>query len=154
MTTNAQPKTKDWARELINFYSEGYSDAEVASEMKITVKEYYRQIEENPVFAKLVEFGRTLSLAWWEGQARKNLNNKQFNTPLWVFNMKNKYGWVDKTEVKSEVENTNITIDELRQRVAKQTAEFIKRNTPELTDAQRVLSTIHVDIGGTDEVES
>ena len=49
MTTNAQTKTKDWARELVNLYSEGYSDAEVASEMKITTKEYHRQIDDNPV---------------------------------------------------------------------------------------------------------
>lgn len=153
MSTSAQPKTKDWARELINLYSEGYSDAEVASEMKITVREYYKQIEDNPVFAKLVEFGRTLALAWWESQARKNLTNKQFNTPLWVFNMKNKYGWAERTEVKSEVENTTINIDELRAKVAKQTQEFIKRNTPELSDSQRLLSNIALDAQGEDGYE-
>lgn len=153
MSTSAQPKTKDWARELINLYSEGYSDAEVAAEMKITVREYYKQIEDNPVFAKLVEFGRTLSLAWWEGQARKNLTNKQFNTPLWVFNMKNKYGWTERTEVKSEVESTTINIDELRAKVAKQTQEFIKRNTPELSDSQRLLSNIALDAQGEDGYE-
>lgn len=153
MTTNAQTKTKDWARELVNLYSEGYSDAEVASEMKITIKEYHRQIDDNPVFAKLVEFGRTLALAWWEGQARKNLSNKQFNTPLWVFNMKNKYGWADRTEVKSEVENTNINIDELRAKIAKQTHDFIKRNTPELSDSQRLLSGIVLDATGEDSDE-
>lgn len=146
MAKPAQTESKDWARKLIELYSEGYSDAEVAAEMKITIREYYKQIQENPVFAKLVEFGRTLSLAWWEGQARKNLNNKQFNTPLWVFNMKNKYGWADKTEVKSEVENTNINIDELRATLAKQTRDFINRHSPELSDAKKLLEEIPASI--------
>lgn len=146
MAAPAHKESQDWARKLIELYSEGYSDAEVASEMKITIREYHKQITESPVFAKLVEFGRTLSLAWWEGQARKNLQNKQFNTPLWVFNMKNKFGWAEKTESKTEVENTNINIDELRAKLARQTKEFIDRHSPELTDSKKLLEAIPASI--------
>lgn len=130
---------KDWARELIALYSEGRSDAEVASEMKITIREYHKQIDENPTFAKLVEFGRTLCLAWWEGQGRLQLTNKSFNTPLWVFQMKNKFGWAEKVDTKTETLDTVTSLDELRNRVAKQTHDFIAKHTPELTDSQRLL---------------
>lgn len=135
---------REWAAKLIELYTQGYSDAEVAAEMKITIREYYKQIAENSTFAKLVEFGRTLSLAWWEGQARKNISNKSFNTPLWVFNMKNKFGWADRTEVKTENENLNTDLDSLRTRVSAEVERFMKRNTPELTDAQRVLSDMRM----------
>lgn len=144
MPDSVEASGRVWATKLIELYSQGYSDAEVAAEMKITIKEYYKQISENPTFSKLVEFGRTLSMAWWEGQARKNLSNKSFNTPLWVFNMKNKFGWADRTEVKTENENINTDLDGLRTRVSNEVERFIKKYTPELTDAQRLVSDIRM----------
>lgn len=108
--------------------------------MHVTIKEYYKQINDNAAFAQLVEFGRTLSQAFWEGQFRKNLTNKQFNTPLLAFYMKNKFGWADKTESVNSNENLNTDLDSLRTQVTKEIAKFIKDNTPELTDAQRLLS--------------
>ncbi len=149
--TSAKTDGKSWAKELIELYSEGYSDAEVAAEMKITIREYHQQINENAVFAKLVEYGRTLSLAWWEGQARKNINNKQFNTPLWVFTMKNKYGWADKVETTSSNENANIDLDTLREKVARQTSKFVATNHPELASVAKVLSSTTNPEGDEDE---
>ena len=49
-------------------------------------------------FRELVDFGRLLSHAWWESQGRINLRNKQFNAALWTINMKNRFGWSEKTE--------------------------------------------------------
>ena len=115
--------------------------------MKITIREYYKQIDESAVFAKLVEYGRTLSLAWWESQARLNINNKQFNTPLWVFTMKNKYGWADKVETNSTVENTNVDLDTLRQQTAQKISKFVAANHPELASTAAVLLST-VDTGG------
>lgn len=132
--------TKSWAKQIVEAYELGCSDAEVAAELKVTIKEYYRQITDNPTFAKLVEYGRTLSQAFWEGQARKNLSNKQFNTPLWAFYMKNKFAWADKTESVNSNENVNTDLDSLRQQVNKDVQAFIKKNTPELSDAQILFS--------------
>lgn len=133
---------KNWATELIELYEQGCSDAEVAARMKITIKEYYAQIADNQTFAKLVEFGRTLSLAFWEKQARLNIGNKQFNTPLWAFYMKNKHGWADKIDTTSQADITTTDLDSLREKVNKQVAKHIERYTPELTDAQRLLSGV------------
>lgn len=129
-----------WAKKVIDLYSAGCSDAEVAAELKITIKDYYQQITDNKTFNKLVEYGRTLSQAFWEGQARKNIGNKQFNTPLWTFYMKNKFGWADKSEAVTQNENVNTDLDSLRSKVYSEVAKLVKQNTPELTDAQRVLS--------------
>lgn len=149
MATKPSPVTdgKAWAKELVNLYSEGYSDAEVAAHMKITVREYYQQINENAVFGKLVEYGRTLALAWWEGQARQNVGNKAFNTPLWVFTMKNKYGWADRVETTATNENTNIDLDDLRAKVARQTSKYVALNHPELASVAKTLSnTVQEDV--------
>jgi hypothetical protein len=139
LSTDQVVSTKDWAKKIIDMYEAGASDAEVAASRRITLQEYYDQMNDNAAFAKLVQFGRTLAQAFWEGQFRKNLSNKQFNTSLLAFYMKNKYGWADKTEnVNSDTGSTDV--DALRAQVTKQVAKFLKENTPELTDAQRLLS--------------
>lgn len=132
---------KPWAKTLIALYTEGASDAEVAAELKMPIKKYYQQIEENAYVAQLVEFGRTLSMAFWEREARLNIRNKQFNTPLWAFYMKNKFGWADKSESISVTETVG-DLDTLRAQLSKDVAKFIERNTPELTDAKRVMEGI------------
>lgn len=129
-----------WVKEVVDLYKEGYSDAEVASYLKITIKEYYKTMAENPAFGKVVELGRTHALAFWEGQGRKNIGNKSFNTPLWSFYMKNKHGWADKSETISQNENLNTDLDSLRQKIDKELEKVIKARSPELTDAQRVLT--------------
>jgi len=135
----SETEGKSWARQIVAAYEQGYSDAEVAAEMRITIKEYYKHIGDDKTFAKLVEFGRTLSQAFWEGQARKNLGNKQFNTPLWAFYMKNKFAWADKTESTTMNENVNTDLDSLRTKVNAALVKFVEDNTPELTDAKRML---------------
>ena len=102
-----------WAKQVIEHYRDGYSDKEVAASMNITFREFNAMLSDNPTFAKLVEFGRTLSAAYWEGLARTNIKNKTFNTPLYNFYMKNKFGWADKIETTNANENTNLSLDQL-----------------------------------------
>lgn len=144
MTEDVVGSGKAWAKQLVDLYREGASDAEVAAELNITIKEYYKQIGENAALATLVDLGRTLSQAFWESQARKNIRNKQFNTPLWAFYMKNKYGWADKTESINLNDNSVTDLDQLRGQIAKDVKRYIEQNTPELTDAQRVIQSIAV----------
>jgi hypothetical protein len=137
---------RKWAQEVIDLYKQGASDAEVAASQNVTIKSYYKEIENSAAFAQLVEMGRTLSQAFWEGQARKNITNKQFNTPLWAFYMKNKFGWADKSESTNTNEVVTGDLDSLRAQVTKDVAKFLKQHTPELTDAQRVLKQIGMQI--------
>lgn len=138
--------SSEWARKLIGYYEAGYSDAEVAAELKITIKEFNKQLAENPGFNKLVQFGRTLSTAFWEGLARKNIVNKQFNTPLYNFYMKNKYGWADKIETSNVNDNSNYTMDELKAKIDKQLKQLAKDNSLDLTEAQQVLTPVSKEV--------
>lgn len=137
--------TRSWAKELIENYRQGFSDAEVAAAMNITIKQFYAQLAENPSFAKLVEHGRTLATAFWEGLARKNVGNKNFNTSLYNFYMKNKYGWADKVETNNTTENTNINLDQLREEINRKLKKLTDTNLPQLADAQRVLQPVEHD---------
>ena len=134
--------SSEWARKLIGYYEAGYSDAEVAAELKITIKEFNKQLAENPGFNKLVQFGRTLSTAFWEGLARKNIVNKQFNTPLYNFYMKNKYGWADKIETSNSNDNTNMNMDALKAELARKLKKLTDDNSFDITEAQRVLQPV------------
>lgn len=137
--------TRSWAKELIDNYREGFSDAEVAAAMNITIKQFHAQLAENPSFATLVEHGRTLATAFWEGLARKNVGNKNFNTSLYNFYMKNKYGWADKMETSSTNENTNISLDQLKEEINRKIKKLTDQNIPQLADAQRVLQPVEGD---------
>ena len=137
--------SNSFGQQVIDLYKVGASDAEVAAELKITIKNYYKQVADNPAFATLVDHGRTYSQAFWEGQARKNITNKGFNTPLWTFYMKNKYGWADKTEAVQSGDSTNQDLDAMRAQLLKETAKFLKEHQPELTDAQRVLKELQAE---------
>lgn len=124
--------THNWAKDIVEYYSQGYSDAEVAAAMNINLRQFNAMLGDNPTFAKLVEYGRTLQRAFWEGLARKNITNKSFNSPLYSFYMKNKFGWADKIETSNVNENTNLNEDELRAEIERK---LKKINNPELTDA-------------------
>lgn len=135
----AEQSTANWARDVYNLYAEGAGDAEVAAHLRLTLKQFYKQMADNDKFSTLVEFGRTVSQAWWESQFRKNLKVKGFNTSALTFYMKNKYGWADKIEATNSNENLNTNLDDLKDKIASQMEEFRKRYTPELTDAKRVI---------------
>ena len=139
MTDAVVGGTRSWAKEIKELYREGASDAEVAAHLDVTIKAYYKQMEDNIAFRQLVQMGRTLAQAFWEGLARKHIRDKTFNSSLYSFYMKNKFQWADKTEITSQNENLNTNLDELRQQVNKEVERHIKLHTPELTDAQRLL---------------
>lgn len=147
MTDIVESGDRSWSQQIIDLYTEGGSDAEVAAFMRVTLNAFRKNMEDNPAFKELIEFGRTLSQCWWESQFRKNIKNKNFNSTLLTFYMKNKHGWADKVDTTSSSDNLNVNLDELRTRAVKEVEAFIKKNTPELTDAQRVIQQIgaHLD---------
>ena len=134
--------SSEWARKITDYYAQGYSDAEVAAELKITLKDFNKHLAENAGFSKLVNFGRTLSTAFWEGLARKNIANKQFNTPLYNFYMKNKYGWADKIETSNTNDNTNMSMDALKAELARKLKKLTDDNSFDIKEAQAVLQPV------------
>jgi hypothetical protein len=126
----------DWIELTMETYRAGGSDVEVCKAIKTTLKKFNEMVANNPKFAELVEYGRLLSEAWWMEQARFALTNKQFNTPLWAFYMKNKFGWADKTENVERLPDELANVDAVRDKLMKGLPKLLKTLRPELTEAQ------------------
>ena len=81
---------------------EGASQIEVMAEIDITEDTFYRWKKENEEFSESVARGKLLSQAWWERMGRVNLENTKFNYRGWYMNMKNRFQWTDKTDMKRD----------------------------------------------------
>lgn len=115
---------------------------EVASALNITMDKFQQQYKEVLVFRQLVDLGRMLSTAWWYKQGRVNLNNKAFNNVLWIFNMKNRQGWAEKTEsTTNDVPIDQRSLDELQGAILAKMPGVLKRLGIRTTDAKLLEAT-------------
>ena len=140
-TTQSKP---NWDA-VIELYSQGAADVEVARLLNITIARFYKLCEEVPAFAEMAERGRTLSQAWWYEKGRTGLFADKFNTGLWNFNMKNRFGWADKTETNDTTNKEPVNADQAKGQLQAALTKLGKKN-PEL------LSGINLKVvGGTDD---
>ena len=93
-----KPQSSDWGVVLSNEYANGADDVEVMAALGLSKADFANYYDTNPVFRKLVDKGRIKASAWWRGIARKNIFDKNFNTSVWSFTMKNREGWAEKTD--------------------------------------------------------
>jgi len=77
---------------------EGASIKEVAWHLRRSRQTIYEWAEKFPEFGDTLKQSVEFANGWWEHMGRINVNNKDFNSTLWYMNMKNRYGYTDKTE--------------------------------------------------------
>lgn len=123
-------RAPDWNK-IQAMYSEGASDPEIARALNITMKKFYELVEDVPQFAQFVELGRTLSMAWWYEKGRTGLFADKFNSTLFNFNMKNRFGWADKTDINSSTPDTPQNVDVIKGQISQLIKKLAKTN-PEL----------------------
>ena len=87
---------------VIELMKEGASQYEVLATLGISEDTFYRWKKDNEEFSESIKRGSQLSQAWWERKGRISLDDRQFNSTLWYMNMKNRFKWADKQEVKNE----------------------------------------------------
>lgn len=91
--------------------SEGASKIEVMAALGLkSTTTFYEYVEKFPEFACAVKQGEVLSQAWWMSKGRQNIDTKEFNSTLWYMNMKNRFGWADKQEIKQD-SNVKINVE-------------------------------------------
>lgn len=108
----------NWTTVLIQEYEEGADDVEVCAALRLSREDFDNYYKDNAAFRELVDIGRMASSAWWRRTARKAIFRKDFNTAVWSFTMKNRFGWAEKSEsVNSDVPNQQKNVDELRNEI-------------------------------------
>lgn len=85
---------------VINLMKKGYSEAVIAAHLGVTVITYNKWKDKGE-FRMAIEEGKVHSQLWWETQGIKAVQGqiKGFNSAVWIFNMKNRFGWRDKQEI-------------------------------------------------------
>jgi len=94
---------EEYADIVMNLMYEGASIVEVCHELKICKQTFYNWCKEHDMFLDSKKRGVDFSEGWWCKQGRIQLENKEFNSTLFYMNMKNRFGWADKVESKTDV---------------------------------------------------
>lgn len=98
------PKSK-WKAEfpemLIEEMAKGYSIEAFCGKIGISIDTFYRWETEHPQLSEAKKLGICQSQLFWEraGMAGMFGKTKGFNATVWIFSMKNRFGWRDKKDV-------------------------------------------------------
>jgi len=100
-----RPSTYDakFADTVVDLMKQGASIEEICLDLDICVKTFYNWCEAHPEFLQSKKKGESFSKGWWMKNGRLNLENKDFNYTGWYMNMKNRFGWADKQETKTDI---------------------------------------------------
>lgn len=106
---------EDFPDMLIEHMGNGYSFQAFAGVIKVSERVLYDWLDQIPEFNEAYEEAKARCRAKWEQFGIEGMfmggKDNPFNATVWVFNMKNRFGWTDKREDKVETK-TQIVIQE------------------------------------------
>ncbi len=88
----------NWKDIMIECGQEGGSAVEVRCLLGIAQSAWETLLEDSDDFRLTEKKRQALCEVWWERQGRRMTTEGQGNATVWIFNMKNRFGWRDKTE--------------------------------------------------------
>ena len=100
-------------QKVVPFMAQGFSQKALAGHLEISEDTLYAWIKQYPEFSESVKDGSTQSAIWWEKVGMTGMVGKiaGFNATTWIFNMKNRHGWTDRTETNGRLQVSSL--DEL-----------------------------------------
>lgn len=90
------PKT--WRKQMLAIAADGGSQTEARVALGIGTSAWYTLTEDSAEFREAVKEAEAISAVWWEKSGRKLAIEGGGNSAIWIFNMKNRFGWRDKPE--------------------------------------------------------
>lgn len=88
----------EYCQEIIDFMAEGYSKEAFAGEIDVYVDAIYRWIKKYKAFSKAVKKAEAKCRLHWEELGHDMVVAGQGNATVWIFNMKNRFNWRDRSE--------------------------------------------------------
>lgn len=99
---------------LIKHRKEGLSFESFGAVVKVDRETLYEWAKVHPAFSNARKLAEQECLSFWEKAGVRGMNmGKDFNAPVWIFSMKNRFPdlWKDKIETTSSPTTININID-------------------------------------------
>lgn len=88
-----------WQAMMLEMAGEGCSEYEIRAKLKISHDLWDRWIAEDEEFSYTVKLCKAACRSKWEEMGRKMAFGQVDGNPTtWIFNMKNRFSWKDKTE--------------------------------------------------------
>lgn len=89
----------NWKQLMIDCGQEGGSAVEARCFLGISTSAWETLLADSEDFRETEKTRQALCEVWWERQGRRMTQDGQGNATVWVFNMKNRFGWRDKQEI-------------------------------------------------------
>lgn len=89
----------------LSYLSKGYSKQALAGKLGISRETLYEWCRTHEDFSDTIKKGEAKSLMFWEEKGMDGMmgKTKGFNSIVWIFTMKNRFGWSDQGYVEEKV---------------------------------------------------
>lgn len=96
--TTTKDLPKDWQEIMRQCGQDGGSAVEARCLLGVGMSAWETLLEDSACFRETEKERQALCEVWWERQGRRMTEDGQGNATVWIFNMKNRFGWRDKKE--------------------------------------------------------
>lgn len=106
---------EDWENIMLECGEVGGSEVEMRVLLSVGEAAFSTLTKDYTEFSRTRKRSKDLCNVWWEKRGREMATGEDGNPTVWIFNMKNRFGWRDKTEVDQTISgtttvNSNVTI--------------------------------------------
>ena len=108
--TTTEDLPEGWQEIMAQCGQEGGSANEARCLLGIGDSAWETLLADSDEFRQAEKKRKSLCEVWWERQGRRMATGADGNPAVWIFNMKNRFGWRDKHEIESRHEGKPVTI--------------------------------------------
>lgn len=128
----------EYCEQLIEHMSQGLSFEAFGGVLRVSKQTLYDWEKANKDFLDAKQIGLECSRFFWENLGKKHIINKSdsefqcgsksrsLNASVWIFNMKNRFGWRDKQPGEADVVVNNIT-EKSREEMEARISEYLEK---------------------------
>lgn len=136
----------EYCEKLIEHMAEGLSFEAFAGAVNASKQTIYDWVDKHPEFLDAKRHGTAKCRIWWEkagleglwnsteteteGKVRRTIT-KSFNSSNFIFQMKNRFKWSDRQEIKNKVEITDPEKERIKKMSDAELAQYVKENMKE-----------------------